>query len=424
MKIPLTAPQEEFVFFDGDYPAMCGGLGSGKSEAGIMRLIILMMQNYQISTEPINTLLTFPTYDLCKLRGITGVEEVCLRLGLEFTTNKSDYRTDINGFGSILYRSYDRPERIVAFECAHSICDELDTLPKEKAELVWRKINERTRQMNYRFNSDGVVISTNTIGAVTTPDQGVLGFCYDKWVKRRAKGYGLIKAPTHTNPYLPDGYIEQIKANYDPLLADVYVMGEFLSLNDKKVYHFFDRNIHHSDRVVEKDDILHIGIDFNVGGCCSPVCVIDGNKPVAVDEFISHDTYDFINNLTKYKDHKIRVYPDASGDNDSTNATASDISMIRNAGYVVDAPKKNPFIRDRVNAVNALLAHERMLVNTDKCPNLTDALEMQGYDKSNKPEKFNTHPAIDDWNDSLGYFINKKFPIIKPITNIGFRMNY
>lgn len=421
MQIPLTEPQETFVFTDNDYPAMCGGLGSGKSEAGIMRLIILMMQNYQITQNPINTLLTFPTYDLCKLRGMTGVEDVLIRLGIQFKTNKSDFRTDVAGIGSILYRSYDRPERIVAFECAHSICDELDTLTKEKAALVWRKISERTRQENSRVNSKGDVVTSNTIGAVTTPDQGIQGYVYEKWVKKNGDGYQLIKAPTYTNPYLPEGYIDQIRANYDPLLADMYIEGEFVSLNDKKVYHFFNRKKHHTDRVLkDSGELIHIGLDFNVGGCCASSWVIENNKPNAVDEFVSHDTYDFINNLTKYDKHKVRVYPDASGGNDSTNASQSDIDMIRAAGYVVDAPAGNPAIRDRVNSFNALFAHDNIAVNTDKCPNLTDALENQGYDKNGKPEKYNTHPAIDDWNDASGYFINRKFPIRKPLTNIKF----
>ena len=91
-------------------------------------------------------------------------------------------------------------------EVGHSVCDELDTLPIEKAEHVWRKINERNRQ------SIGVA---NTIGLVTTPDQGKSGFVYKKWYEDRVEGYVLIKAPTYSNPYLHDSYIEDIRKNYD-----------------------------------------------------------------------------------------------------------------------------------------------------------------------------------------------------------------
>ena len=375
---------------------------SGKSEAGIMRLILLMLENYSISQNPINTLLTFPTYDLCKLRGMTGVEEVLTRLGMEFKTNKAEFSTTIGSIGTILYRSYDRPERIVAFECAHSICDELDTLRKEKAEIVWRKVNERTRQETIRPNS---------VAAVTTPDQGIHGFMYKKWVKDRLEGYELIKAPTYSNPYLPAGYIDQIRANYDPILADLYIEGEFVSLSDSKVYHFFDRNTHDSDRVIKKGERLHIGLDFNVGGCCANV-------------WVSHDTHDFVNNLTRYDGNQITVYPDSSGGSNSTNATATDIQIIKQSRASVDCPNKNPFVRDRVNSVNALLSHGKMFVNCTKCPELAFALESQGYTDKGDPEKFNDHPALDDWNDATGYFINRKFPVSRPVSNTGIGMAF
>jgi len=418
MKIPLTDPQEQFAFSDSSHPALCGGLGSGKSEAGIMRLILLMLEHYSMAQYPINTLLTFPTYDLCKLRGMSGVEEVLTRLGIDFKTNKAEFSTSVGKLGNILYRSYDRPERIVAFECAHSICDELDTLPKDKAAKVWRKVNERTRQETIR---------PNTVAAVTTPDQGIHGFMYEKWVKMKQEGYELIKAPTYSNPYLPEGYIEQIRANYDPVLADLYIEGSFVSLSESKVYHFYDRQNHHSDRIIMKSDRLHIGLDFNVGGCCATVWVIDGNKPIAVDEFVSHDTYDFINNLAfRYKDHQSRiiVYPDSSGQSTSTNATATDIQIIKKARYSVDVPNKNPFIRDRINSVNALFSHSKIAINCEKCPDLAFAVESQGYNNKGDPEKFNEHPAIDDWNDSMGYFISRKFPINKPASSLNIGMAY
>lgn len=392
---------------------MRGTVGSGKSEAGIMRLVLLMLENYSIRRVPIVTLAAFPTYDLCKLRGMSGLEEILERIGLPFTTNKSDFEVTMPPYGSMLFRSYDRPERIVSFEAAFSVCDELDTLPKEKAALVWRKVSERTRLPAHLPNS---------IAAVTTPDQGTNGFIYDKWVKRRQKGYYLIKAPTSSNPFLPDGYIEQIMANYDPVLAACYLNGDFVSLNQNKVYHFFDRNRHSTDRVITaKDTHLHASIDFNIGGCCATVTVYDGDAPSVVDEFVSHDTRDFLNNLAaRYRNKRIVIYPDASGKAERTNATASDIALIQQEGYQVDAPSKNPFVRDRINSVNGLISHDQIKINVDKCPNLAHALESQGYNKKGEPEKYDTHPAIDDWTDSFGYFIHRRHAIVKPVTKVAF----
>ena len=110
-----------------------GGLGSGKSQAGITRLVLLLL-----SDKGANGAYYMPTYDLLKLRAMPGVEELLLRMKIPFSVNKSDYTIAIKGYGNIIFRSYDKPERIIAYETAHSIVDELDTISKEKAALVWR----------------------------------------------------------------------------------------------------------------------------------------------------------------------------------------------------------------------------------------------------------------------------------------------
>lgn len=417
----LLPAQGEFCASPYPYPAISGGLGSGKTQGATMRLISRM-----VADPGINTLIGMPTYDLLKLRAMPGVEDDLQALGFDFSVNKSDYFIHIAGYGNIYFRSYDRPERWVAFEVAHTILDELDTQKLEQAEVVWRKATERTRQKCHSFNEAGAwVADINTIGVVTTPDMGVGGFICSKWGGNEnttlKDGYHLIFADTRDNYHNPEGYYEQIMSNYDPLLAEMYTQGKFVSLSRNKVYHYFNRDRHHTDRVITDDDkVLHIGVDFNVGGCCSNVFIIENNDPICVDEFVSHDTADFILNLNdKYNGKKVVVYPDSSGSSDSTNASASDIAMIVQAGYTKDCPKRNPFIRDRVNAVNGLLSHNKLKVNTNKCPQLTLALEAQGYDDKGAPEKFRTHPAIDDWLDNSGYFINRRWPVSKASFTTG-----
>ena len=168
--LPLTKPQREFVFSKATNPAIIGGLGSGKTRAGTIRAILKLLEG-----RGLNVGYYMPTYDLLKLRAMVGLEEDLTALGLKYTTNLSEYTIKVHGYGSIICRSYDRPERIVAYQTAHSVVDEIDTLPKEKAAFVWRKITERNRQ-----NAP----TPNSIGAVTTPDQGFSGFVYDRWVVR------------------------------------------------------------------------------------------------------------------------------------------------------------------------------------------------------------------------------------------------
>ena len=151
--------------------------------------------------------------------------------------------------------------------------------------------------------------------------------------------------------------------------------------------------------------------------------MIENGNPIAVDEFVSHDTRDIINNLqSRYSGMDVTLYPDASGKSERTNASASDIDILQNAGYRVDAPPSNPFIRDRINAVNSLLAHGRIGVNIERCKNFVQAMETQGYNDRGDPEKFNSHPAIDDWVDGAGYCLSFLFPVVKPVAQIQVSM--
>lgn len=401
--IQITEPQHEFIYSPHKFVGLFAGLGSGKTEAAIIRLVTLMQQDIGISVAHY-----FPTYRLASRRGLTGVQNYLKRLGYEYILNKTTMTITIPELNNGIYYldTYSDPNSIVSYEIGHCVIDELDTLKKEQAEFVFRKVAERVRQnANHECG--------NTISVVSTPDGGINGYCYSKWKtgENINDGFHYIRCGTGSNPFLPKDYVEQISKQYDPVMLEAMVNGGWVSFTLNKVYHFYDRKRHASTRTIQPTDHLHIGLDFNVGGTCATVFVIDGDKAHAVDEFVSYDTQDFINRLAQFNNVEITVYPDASGNNRKTNASESDIAMIKRAGYEVRHNQMNPAVRDRINAVNGLLSHNRLLVNHDKCPELATALESQGYDKKGDPEKFDTHPSIDDWNDSLGYFIAYKFPI-------------
>jgi len=406
-RLKLTKPQREFYASQAKYPAMVAGLGSGKTYAGVSRLLGLLMQN------PKSTGAYYmPSYDLLQLRAMPGFESMLMDMGLNYSVNKARYTITLPQTGNqIIFRSYERPERIVAYEVSHSIVDELDTIPFEKANYIWRKVVERNREK---------ICKNNTIGLVTTPDQGTSGFVYKNWGTPKTDDYKVIKARTDSNPFVPKDYVDQIRANYDPVLAELYIAGEFVSLTRNKVYHLFKRDLHHIDRLLRDDDyVIHVSVDFNVGGCCSTVGIVENDKCHIVDEFVSHDTRDFVNNvISRFGNRRVIVFPDATGKANSTNASASDIDIISQAGLQVNAPSSNPFIRDRINTVNGMLSHNRLLINTLQCPKLTNALESQGYTDKGVPEKFDTHPSIDDWVDSLGYYIYSMFPMNRKMSSL------
>ena len=147
------------------------------------------------------------------------------------------------------------------------------------------------------------------------------------------------------------------------------------------------------------------------------VFVIRDGCPLAVGEFAKvRDTPAMIEAIkTRYGSakHPITVYPDASGQNTSSkSASVSDILLLRQAGFGVDALSQNPPIKDRVSSVNGLLLNaaglRRLRVNVDRCPVFTECLEQQVYDEHGDPDK---KAGKDHHPDAAGYFLYRRWPV-------------
>lgn len=384
---------------------MVAGFGAGKSHAAIMRAISKKLQ-YQKQ----NVAYYLPTYDLVRRIGFPRFAEILSIMGIPATINKSDAVITINGMGEIIFRTMDTPERIIGYEVADSVVDELDTLPTEKAREVWNKIISRNRQKK----PDG---SLNTVAAVTTPEG--FRFVYERWKKDPEEGYRLIKASTLSNAKnLPDGYIESLRKSYPANLLSAYLDGEFVNLSADTVYPYFDRQLNASQETIKPNEPLHIGMDFNVGKMSAVVFVLRNDQPHAVAEHTGIlDTPSMTALLrSRYDGHRILVYPDASGQaRKSNNASQSDISILHGAGFNVLVNHANPAVKDRVLSVNKKLEDRTLKINPDTCPELVESLEKQAYDKNGEPDKSSGYDHV---IDGLGYMISYRYPIMRPMSRI------
>lgn len=379
---------------------MVAGYGAGKSQAAVARLLIKAL-NYP----GMDFGFVEPTYDLVKLIAWPRFCGMLDKWGLQYELNKTDSLLRIENASQIIFRSADNPERMVGFEIADGVIDEIDTLKKDHAADVWSKMLARCRQLK----PDG---SINTLAAASTPEG--FRFVYERWGKGGRPGYELIKAPTTSNPFLPAGYVDQLRNDYSSSQLSAYLDGEFVNLTSGSVYAEFDRKLNGCDVGMEPNEALHIGMDFNVNNMSAIVCIIRQGDPIAVEEITKvRDTPTMIDALrSRYPGHSITVYPDASGKSTkSVNASVSDISLLRSANFTVLANPANPAVKDRIMSVNRLIhsnGRRRLLVNFDKCPTLVEGLEQQSYNKNGEPDKASGH---DHLNDALGYFLCYKFGI-------------
>ena len=311
----------------------------------------------------------------------------------------------------------DAPQRIIGYEHADADIDELDTLKPDDAADVWRRVLSRNRQQK----PDG---SPNTIGVSTTPEG--FGFVYNVWQKNPKQGYKIYKAATHSNPHLPMGYIESLEAIYPEALLQAYINGDFVNLTTGSVYHQYDRELNKSNETIKQGEQLYIGMDFNVQNMSAVVFVKRNGNPHAVAEITKqYDTPDMIQAIkVRFPSNPIRIYPDASSGNRKTNdASISDLSLLRNAGFSVLTNPSNPRVKDRVNCVNAMLCNgkgeRRLFINYDTCPETADCLEKQAWTEKGEPDKKSGH---DHLPDGLGYFICYDYPIDRPVPKLEFKV--
>ncbi len=353
-----------------------------------------------------------PTYPLVEDIAFKRFPELCDRKGWSYRLNRSSSYIEFPNAGRIIFRTMENPARIVGYEVAHSICDELDTLPTDKAREVWNKVIARNRQ------KCGM---GNTVAVATTPEG--FRFVYERWQKSPAPGYVMFKARTMDNAAnLPAGYIQTLQDSYPSALLAAYLDGEFVNLSAGSVYPEFDRALNASSEVIRHGEALHVGMDFNVGKMSAVVHVLRGDSPHAVMEYTDVIDTPAMAELirSRHRGHQIIVYPDASGQSrKSNNASESDLSILRSARFSVRVNPTNPRVKDRVLAMNAMLhkaGDRRYRINPETCPSLVESLEKQPYDKHGEPDKSS---GLDHVIDAAGYFIAYRYPVVKRTASVS-----
>lgn len=391
MVISLFKHQKEFLLSRYIFTGLVGGFGSGKSYIGTLKTVSKLMEYPSV-----NVAYYLPTYRLIKDIAIPRFKEILDLHNISYTLNKQDFVFE-TPFGNIIMRSMSDPEFIVGYEVGYSLIDEADLLPTDKMNTVFIKVVARNRKPL----PDG---SANCLDFVSTPEG--FKFLWKFFVKKKTDKKKIIRAKTSDNKTLPDSYFETLFDEYSEQQIEAYLNGEFVNLTSGTVYRNFDRDENHSDRTIRNGDVLHIGMDFNITNMSAVINVFDAEVKTAVAEIINvYDTSEMITKIKElYSGYNIVIYPDASGKNRKTSGK-SDVKLLKQAGFKVRTLTKNPFVRDRVNAVNSAFCNNKgernYFVNSNLCPSFAEALEQQVY-KNGDPDKTG---GFDHVNDAAGYFI-------------------
>lgn len=412
--LELNAAQDVFLNkLNTKYRAFVGGFGSSKTFSGCLDLLTFAGRNPKTRQGYFA-----PTYTDIRDTFYPTIEEAAEMLGYSVHIKRGDkevslYRGRVY-YGTIICRSMDNPGSIVGFKIARALVDEIDTLPKDKANLAWNKIVARMR-----LKIPGV---ENGISVTTTPE-GFL-FVYSKFAQNPTESYSMVQASTYENEkHLPDDYISSLIETYPDELINAYINGEFVNLKSGTVYNAYNRITHRSAETIQPKEPLRIGMDFNVTNMSAVVYVVRDKQWHAVDELSGvYDTPAMVQAIKeRYPEHNIRVYPDATGRSRKTvDASTSDIALLEQAKFTVYANKQNPLVKDRVLATNTAFSKGLIFINDSKCPEYARCMEQLAYDKNGAPDKTMN---IDHLPDAGTYPIAYEMPIIKPVANLKVRFS-
>jgi len=442
VSLELTYPQGEMHKMKDEYkvpfPLFTGGYGCGKSEILAINAVrdVMLFPGCRVG-------IYAPTLDLLDLNLVPRIQHRLDQLGINYHMNTAKHRLMIRGGREIIFRSMNDPGRIVAYEVYASHVDEADLMINiKKATDAWDRIIARNRQK--WENLDGTLHPKhfNMVSAYSTPEG--YKFTYKRWSKKPGEGYRYVQAPTSSNWTLDEAYIKNLKDTYTPEQCKAYLLGEWTNIFNGSVYTYFNKKKLSTNKVISRGDILLAGADFNYGGSC--VSIYTGitewdrlskeeresltskasirkamNTQIGlrmIDECTVHDTEQMVEVLTNdYSKNRVIIYPDATGDSNSSNASESDIAMLKLARFQIKANPSNPRIVDRVNSLQRLMYNGLFEINPDTCPKSVESLQEHAYsERTNLPEKFSGPATIDDRNDAAGYPSAFMFPIKKIIT--------
>ena len=303
------------------------------------------------------------------------------------------------GSHTILLRTMETANRIRGQNLCAVGFDEADTANKNVATQAMRMALACLRDGNVQ-----------QFYAATTPEG--FGWAYETFEKNATSDTALIRAKTSDNPHLPEGFIDSLLENYPEQLIKAYLDGSFVNLNTGQVYDRFDRTKHLISELPDlEDEPLRIGIDFNVTNTNAVIGCRLGNQLIVIDEITgAHDTDALAQEIQRrFPQRRIYVYPDASGGNRSTNSSKTDIAILETYGFTNQSSRSNPAVRDRVLAVQALLANSKGEVRmqiSNKCTRLIECLELQSWNTKGEPDK---EAGYDHINDALGYLVVREF---------------
>lgn len=289
-----------------------------------------------------------------------------------------------------LIKSYNKTEmKITLINGSEIIGDSYDDMNLEKfrsLELSMVVIEEATESNKELYDALKMrvgrlpSVKVNIMLSLTNP-ASPSHYLYETMIDVDHPNKKVIYSLTEQNPFLPAWYLENLKRDLDPKMAERMLRGRWIEINEEVVYYAYSKEknfknekyvfnphypvslMHDFNRSAGKPMSAAVGQEINGKYHVARTFLIEGGRTQDVMDEIADAGFLDLNT-------SVKIYGDASGKHTDTRNNRSDWDIItqfirnykRKDGKVislsVEIPLSNPAIRDRHNTANALFCND------------------------------------------------------------------
>lgn len=391
----LTKPQDKIFFDDSRFRVVVAGRRFGKTFLSTFELLRAALDGKEK-----NCWYVAPTYKAAKE---IAWDMLVSALPAEYISksNETTLTVKLRNGSTISLKGAEKPDNLRGRALDFVVLDEFADMRKEAwFEVIRPSLSDRLGSALF----------------IGTP-KGRNHF-YDLWTKGadNEPEWVSFQYTTVEGGNVPASEVEQAKRDLDERTYLQEYEARFVNYSGI-IYYSFSRE-QSVRKYQDEAETLHIGMDFNIDPMSAVVSVHNGGVIHCIDEIVIYgsNTDEMVDEInSRYPRKRVIIYPDPAAKQRKTSGGGrTDLSILQNAGFTVKIKNKHSAIRDRINAVNAMLNSAegvRRLFVDPKCKQVINSLERQTYKEgTSQPNK---DDGYDHMNDALGYLVDTLYPIRK-----------
>jgi len=382
-RIHLLSHQAEFLTAKEKFVALIGGVGSGKTWSGAQYSISRVITNpnalHFIGAN------TYSQLETATLKTLFGELE---KLGISFKYNQNKGILEFAG-GTCLCKTMDNYEMLRGIEVGSFWLDEVRDLKQEAFDMMMGRLRDRN--------------ALKLEGRVTSTPAGY-NWIYDYFHKdgeRNNPEFRMITATSMENIYLPDGYLESIKAQYSEEFYEQEILGRFVRGGKGTIFPWIITALKPKrESIIPKDSnkwTMVVGLDPGSTSCFAVIFFLYNQyskKIKVIDEIYEtnpvNTTADRINKaiderLSKYSFKNVEfVYDEAAA------WFRNELNEVSPSKWLIPSNKSNFGVDGYINLVKCFMNRNYIEI-AQECTNFWKELEMYQKDDNGRIPKANDH---------------------------------